>query len=345
MDQGGDLRPLQRRSALVRKALSLRGFIRLKRGGNKLTGKRIQGGLAGKILRVDLGTGKIRKEETEKYAREFIGGRAVNSILLLNELDPKKGWSDPANLLIFGVGALVGTMTPGACRTSIETKNVFNNGKGSANVGGHFGPELKYAGFDHIVISGKSDKPVYLWVHQGEAELRDAASIWGKTTFSTEEILEDIHAPHRIRVASIGPAGENLVKGSAVICDRAKAAGGSGVGCVMGDKKLKAVVACGEGGSIRIAEPDEFFKAVELALKKVHEAPLSKMMKENTLASRFCDDHSPNWDFLISSRNGQDDFWEIEKRVKLANKETGFPKNKKSVSACFMCPVGCMPFS
>jgi len=307
--------------------------------------RQIRGGLAGKILRVDLSAGKIWTEQTEEYAREYIGGRAINSLILFDEMDRRTKWSDPENLLILGVGALVGTLTPGACRTSIETKSVFNNGKGSANVGGHFGPELKYAGFDHVVITGKSQAPVYLWIHKGNAELRDAKSIWGKTTFEAEEILEREHGPHRIRMALIGPSGENLVKGSAVICDRAKAAGGSGVGCVMGDKKLKAVVACGEGGSIKVAKPDKFFKAVDVALRKVRESPLSEMMKKITLASRWSDPNSPNWDFLISARNGQDDFWEVEKRVKMAHPETGFPKNRKRIYACFMCPIGCMPFS
>ena len=91
----------------------------------------IQGGLAGQILRVDLHDGKIWTEETEKYAREFLGGRAINSYILFHELDKEIVWSDPKNLLIFGVGSLVGTLVPGACRVSIETKNVFNNGKGS----------------------------------------------------------------------------------------------------------------------------------------------------------------------------------------------------------------------
>ncbi|MGA2463049.1 MAG: aldehyde ferredoxin oxidoreductase family protein [Thermodesulfobacteriota bacterium] len=305
----------------------------------------IRGGLAGKILKVDLSTRKIQAEETEAYAKEFIGGRAINSFILFNELERGIQWSDSKNLLIFGAGALVGTLTPGACRVSIETKNVFNNGKGSANVGGHFGPELKYAGFDHIVISGKSDRPVYLWIESGRAELRDAKLIWGKTTFETEEMLEKEHGFKKIRVASIGPAGENLVRGSGIVCDRAKVAGGSGVGCVMGDKKLKAVVVCGQGGSIKVAEPDRFFQAVDIALKKVGESPLSEMMKKITLAGRWSDPKSANWDYLISARNGQDDFWEIEKRVKLTNQETGFPKYRKSISACFMCPVGCMPFS
>ncbi|MCK4822022.1 aldehyde ferredoxin oxidoreductase, partial [bacterium] len=111
------------------------------------------------------------------------------------------------NILIFGVGRLVGTMAPAACRVSIDTVNAFNNGKGSANLGGHFGPELKYAGFDHVVIKGKAESPVYLWIHDGAAELRDASSIWGKTTYETEEILQKELGDDQIKVASIGPAG------------------------------------------------------------------------------------------------------------------------------------------
>jgi aldehyde:ferredoxin oxidoreductase len=305
----------------------------------------IDGGLAGKILWVDLTTGTMREEQTEKYANEFIGGRAINSFLLLKELPGNVTWSDPENVIIFGVGALVGTIAPGACRMSIDTVNVFNNGKGSANVGGHFGAELKFSGFDHVVIKGKSDKPVYLWLHNGKAELRSAEFIWGRTTFETEELLEQKHAPRKIRLATIGPAGENIVKGSAVLVDRGKAAGGCGVGCVMGDKKLKALVACGEGGSIRVARSREFFEAVDVTMKKVADSPFSQGIKKVTPAGGMCDVNRSGWDLLLSVRNGQDDFWESEKRASLTNSVTGFPKYRENIFACPACPVGCMPFS
>lgn len=305
----------------------------------------VKGSWAGRILRVDLTTGRITTEETQPFAASWIGGRALNSYLLLKEMAPETRWSDPDNLLIFGAGALVGTLAPGACRVSIETKNVFSGGKGSANVGGHFGAELKYAGFDHVVISGKAERPVYLFVHRGKAELRDARGLWGKTTFETEEILEAMHAPLRVRIASVGPAGENRVKGSGVVCDRAKVAGGSGVGCVMGDKRLKALVVCGEGGAIGVARPDSFFRSVEDALRKVKQSPLTEGMRRKTLAGRWSDPNSTNWDFLISCRNGQDDYWPVEKRIQLTHPQTGFPRYRKSISACTTCPAGCMPFS
>ena len=219
----------------------------------------IRGALAGKILRVDLSRGKIWTEDTAVYAKKYLGGRAINSFILFNEMKPETRWSDPENMLILGVGFLVGTMAPGACRVSMDTKSPYTSGKGSANFGGHFGPELKYAGFDHVVITGKAERPVYLWIHDGEAEIRDAESVWGKTTYETEEILQRELGDDRIEIAAIGPAGENLVRSACVVSDLAKVAGGSGVGCVMGDKKLKAIVARGHG-SISVADPEKVYE-------------------------------------------------------------------------------------
>jgi len=246
----------------------------------------IGGGLVGKILRVDLGTRKISTEDTEKYARRFISGRTINSSILLNEMAPETKWSDAENMLIFGVGCLVGTLAPGACRVSIDTKSAYNNGKGSANFGGHFGPELKYAGFDNVVITGKAENPVYLWVHDGDAELRDASSVWGKTTFETEEILREELGDNRIQVASIGPAGENKVRGSIVFNNPGKVAGGSGVGCVMGDKNLKAIAVRGHG-VVKVAEPSRFIAAVNKALEKIKACPYIKEWRQGIIEAGF----------------------------------------------------------
>lgn len=309
-----------------------------------MRGYDIRGGLAGSILRVDLSQGSIWTEETAKYAERWIGGRAINSYILLSEVSPETKWSDAENPLIFGAGALVGTSI-GANRMSIDTKNVFNNGKGSANVGGHFAAELKYAGFDHIVISGKAEKPVYLWISDGQAELRDASALWGKCTYETEETLQQELGDQNIRVACIGPAGERLVRGSLILIDRAKAAGGSGVGCVMGSKNLKAVAVRGHG-SIGVADPQAFLDAVDLALEKVKASPMSERMSKKTLSGTYYSDpQSRSWDLLFVVRNGQDNYWEIEKRKKIMNPQNGVPSYRKKMLACFGCPIGCMPFS
>jgi aldehyde:ferredoxin oxidoreductase len=304
----------------------------------------MQGALAGHILRVDLSTGKIETEETIEYARRWIGGRTVNSSILLDEMKRETKWSDPENLLIFGAGVLTG-IAPGGSRTSVDSKNVFSGGKGSANVGGHFGPELKYAGYDHVVISGKADKPVYLWISDESVEIRDASDLWGRTTFETEEALQKKFGDERVRVACIGPAGERQVLGSLILVDRAKAAGGSGVGCVMGSKNLKAIAVRGRG-ALKIARPDAFTDAMDAALRKVKESPTTKPMQQKTLAGvYYTDEKNPSWDLLFVVRNGQDDWWEFEKRIKIMNPETGVPRFRKKVLACFNCPAGCMPFS
>lgn len=304
---------------------------------------KIRGGLAGKILRVDLSSGKTSTEETEKYAKRFIGGRAINSYILLNEMSTSTRWSDPENLLIFASGCLVGTLAPGACRVSIDTKNAFSSGKGSANFGGHFGAELKYAGFDHVVITGKAKKPVYLWIHDGEAELKDAKNIWGKTTYETEELLQSELNDADIKIASIGPAGENLVRGACVVGDLAKVAGGSGVGCIMGDKKLKALVARGHK-PIAVAEPERFMAAVDSAFKKIELSPRSARWRKGIMEA-YCLPDSPIWDLSAEvARNGQVGYWPMEKRIRLASLDKGVPSYRKNVTACFGCPIGCMPF-
>lgn len=300
------------------------------------------GGLAGKILRVNLSTGKIWTDSVYDYVKKYIGGRTINSYLLLNETRPGARWSDPDNPLIVGTGCLVGTLTPAACRSSIDTINRYNNGKGSANFGGYFGAELKYAGFDHVVITGKSKKPVYLWIHDGKAELCSASTLWGQTTYRTQELIQAELNDKRVRVITIGPAGENEVAGANILGDTAKAAGGSGVGCVMGNKKLKAIAVRGHG-SIKPARPSQFMKVATRCLKKITNDPSLITYRNTQFSSKFQPD-SPVWDYGTIIRNGQDEWWPLNKRERLFGKN-GVQKFRKRVLACNSCPVGCMPFS
>ena len=305
----------------------------------------IKGGITGKILRVNLSTGKTYVEDNV-YAKRWIGGRAIQSWILLNETNPDTKWSDPENLLMFGAGPFVGTIIPATCRTSIDTIHAFNNGKGSSNLGGHFSPQIKFAGFDHIIIKGKSDKPVYLYVSDGKGEIRDASHLWGKTTYETEESLKKELNDKKIEVASIGPAGENLVRGSAIIVDCARAAGGSGVGCIMGDKKLKALVVRGHG-SVKVAYPEKFIEKAEQAFKKIMSQPTAKFFRRVTLAGMVYNDKEQFdalFEMMHTTRNAQDVHWTREQRSKMLGKE-GIPKYQTKVQACSICPVGCQPVS
>ncbi len=307
------------------------------------SGKRIRGGLAGKILRVDLTDGQIRTEKSEAYALRTLGGRGTNSLIMLEEIKAGTKWDDPANLLCFGVGSLVGTAAPGACRTDISTINVFSGGKGSANVGGSWGAELKYAGFDHIVLRGKSQRPVYLYIQDDHVEIRDAGHLWGKTISETEDLLRQELSDEGIEIAAIGPAGENRVRGSAIMIDTAKAAGGSGVGCVMGDKKLKAIVVRGHG-KIDVFDRHGFMEAIAAANRQCEENREKVLSMRRSGAARFENPDFEGWETCMVVRNGQDDYWEREKRDRLMNPEKGVARMRRKVRACFSCPTGCMPY-
>ncbi|NLC11122.1 MAG: hypothetical protein GX767_02575 [Firmicutes bacterium] len=308
---------------------------------------RIRGGIAGKILYVDLSSKKIWFEDTEKYARRFLGGRAINSYILckeVNKIQKESGqrvkWYNPKTPLIFGVGCLEGTMMPASNRVSVDSINTFNNGKGSANVGGFWGPELKYAGYDHIVITGKSPTPVYLWINDDEVEIRDAGNIWGNLTRETEYLIRKELGDDEIQVMSIGPAGENMVRGAAIISGPGRSASGSGVGCVMGSKKLKAIAVRGHG-SIRVAEPAKFIAVIDKIIKQVNASPNLQPWRRGIIEGKYLPE-APAWDVLASYRNGQDDYVPLEDRERLVGRESGVPSYKKKMMACHLCPAGCM---
>jgi aldehyde:ferredoxin oxidoreductase len=210
-------------------------------------------------------------------------------------------------------------------------------GKSSANVGGFWGAELKYAGYDNIIIIGKSEKPVYLYINDSHIEIRDANLIWGKNIFETEKILRQELVDNDIKIASIGPAGENRVRGSAIIIDTAKTVGGSGVGCVMGDKRLKAIVVRGHG-KIEVAEPERFMKVVAKCYQQCKDEPNTEMMHKAPL-NPYSDPEWKGWNTNIVVKNGQDDQWERKNRIRLMNFKTGVPNMQKGVRACYSCPT------
>ena len=145
--------------------------------------------LCNRILRVDLGDRKIRIEPAEGISEKFLGGRGINQKILFDEWDPSIHAFDEQSLLAIGAGLLVGTMAPCASRLSIDSKSAFSQGIGSANMGGYFAAELKRAGFDHVILTGRADRPVYLWIHDGDVEFKDASEIWMKDTLETEAFI------------------------------------------------------------------------------------------------------------------------------------------------------------
>ena len=204
------------------------------------------GGIHGKLLHVNLTTGELRVEQPDDdLYRLLVGGRALVAYLLLRDLAPGTGPHSPDNLLIFAPGILQGTNLPGAGRHGVGGKSPLTGAIASSEAGGWWGHELKRAGFDALVIRGRAESPVYLWIKNGEAEIRPAGRAWGMLTAPAQAALRAEAGDERARVAQIGPAGENGVKFAAIMHDVNRAAGRNGLGALMGSKNLKAVVVRG----------------------------------------------------------------------------------------------------
>lgn len=211
-------------------------------------------GWAGRILRVDLDRRKIVKEPLRRdFAHKFIGGRGFTSKILYDEVAPRTDPLGPENRLIIAVGPCNGTIVPGSTRVTIAAKSPLSGFLGDSNSGGTIGVELKYAGYDAVIIKGKAEYPSYLWIDDDNVELKDARHIWGKTTDETRRIIEAEIGDPKISVISIGPAGENLVRFAMIVADLGRANARCGIGAVMGSKNLKAIVVRGTKG-VKVAD-------------------------------------------------------------------------------------------
>lgn len=223
----------------------------------------------GKVLRVNLTTGTCTSEPlNQQWADEYLGQRGLATKYFVEEVDPKVDPLSPENKLIFATGPLTGTMASTGGRYSVITKGPLTGAIACSNSGGYFGAELKFAGWDMVILEGKSPKPVYLSIENDKAELLDASYIWGKSVWDTEELIKTKHQNPQIRVSCIGRAGENGVYYAAIVNDLHRAAGRSGVGTVMGSKNLKAIAVRGTLGTRNIKDPKGFMKAT-MAAKKV----------------------------------------------------------------------------
>lgn len=224
-------------------------------------------GYAGKLAYIDLSTGRVEIREVDKeLARQFIGGSALACRLVYDLIAPRTDPLGPDNPLVFMTGPLVGTTAPSSSRFAVCARSPLTGIWGEATSGGAFGPRMKMAGFDGLVITGRAAKPTCITVNDGEIRLHDAGSLWGKDCYETRDLVK--RETGDCSVACIGPAGENLVPLAAVINDAGRAAGRCGLGAVMGSKNLKAVAVSGRG-KVALADAKTFNSMTKIILEEV----------------------------------------------------------------------------
>jgi aldehyde:ferredoxin oxidoreductase len=217
-------------------------------------------GYGGHILRVDLTSGQIRREKTDpNYMLNVIGGRGLNSTRLYDELKRDIDPLAPENLLLIGVGPLTGTLLAASAFMTISGKSPMTGILGDSAAGGHFGAEIKQAGYDQLIMSGRCEKPGYLFIADDHIEIRDASHLWGQDIWQTTAAIRRELNDNAVQVAAIGPAGENLVKYATVACNNSRMCGRTGMGCLFGAKNLKAVAVRGRG-RLTVANPPGFLE-------------------------------------------------------------------------------------
>jgi len=298
----------------------------------------LKGGYMGKILRVDLSKQKIIEEElpSENVLRKYVGGTGLGLKYLFDELPPSVGPLDPESPLIFMPGPLTGTAWPCSGRHCIiDLGSEFPKAPGTSWGGGFWAARLKWAGYDGIVVQGKSSEPVYLLLKNGKPELREASHLWGKESRETEDLIREELRDPQCSAACIGPAGERCLPASIVLNDQNHTANKGGAGELMGSKLLKAIAISQRGGSVPLADAKKF---TELALEYrqvIVNSPITDILGEGGLLT-----HYGNWSWdLVLFENLRDD--EQAKR-EWAEEVTNVVRASKVIPRpCFNCPLGC----
>lgn len=292
-------------------------------------------GYAGKLLDIDLSTATIQEKILdEQLARKYLSGLGFNAEILYRELKPGIDPLGPENILVFNVGVMVGTNIPTASRIEASAKSPLTGRFGTTNSGNYWGSELKFAGYDGIIVRGRAEKPTYVLIRDGEVKLLDAGHLWGKECWEAIDLIRADHSDPEIQVALIGPAGENLVRFASIENGYYDAWARTGLGAVMGSKNLKAIAVRGTG-SVKVAHKREFLNAVDETRKAIVSSPFFGAFSKfgSMLAT------GPYHEFgALPGRNFQTGFlptwWETRGRPQV-------PKFSKRGVGCIACNIAC----
>ena len=290
-------------------------------------------GFMGKMLWVDLTTKDIKEEPIdEKMARSYLGGYGIGAKILFDRMPAGIDPLGPENILGFLTGVLTGTDALGGSRYVVVGKSPLTGGWGDANSGGDFGPYLKFAGYDAVFVTGAAEKPVYIAIEDGKVEIRDAAHLWGKDTFETEDLLRNEMGSKKVQAACIGPSGEKLSLIASVMNNKGRAAGRSGLGAVMGSKKLKAIAVMGTQ-DVPVADADA---AKEMRRRHLKDLKGEMLSKWGTPAIfNFCAerDDAPTKNWAGVAPIDLPDFAKLGGDPCLAEQDRKY--------GCWKCPIAC----
>ena len=298
------------------------------------------GGYTGKVLRINLTEGKASTEPLNiELARKYLSGRGLAGKMFADEVASDVDALAPENKLFITSGLLTGTNAPTSGRFMVVTKSPLNGVIASSNSGGYWGAQLKFAGYDMVVLEGKADHPVYISIKDDLVEIKDASQLWGKDVYATTEALKLEVGDDKAKVLTIGPAGENLSLIAAIMNDLFRAAGRSGVGAVMGSKNVKAIVVRGTG-KVENANPDEMKKVLSAALGKI---------KENGVTGQGLPGYGTailvniiNETGVFPTNNFQRAY---DPDADLISGETMTAKHLIKKDACYRCPIACGRYS
>jgi len=289
-----------------------------------------------KIAVVDLSSEQVVvKDIPEDLLRMYLGGEGLNTYLLYNYSPPGIDPLSPDSPLIFGTG-LVSGYDVSSSRFEVTAKSPEGEGGfGTSNCGGHWSAELKFAGFQHLVIKGKASRPVYLWIHDGEIEFRDASFLWGHDTYECQELIQDDLGDTQVKIAMIGQAGENLVKFANIMHGLKRAAGRTGMGCVMGSKLLKAIVVRGKQ-ALKSYDPEKLLEVFNNHYRQITSTKIYPVISRYGTLTIFC---VANQSGTMSVRNNQSNYFE-EAEGHLDD-EIFEEQYKTKTLACYGCPLRC----
>lgn len=292
-------------------------------------------GWMGRRVIIDLSREKSVKEQLkEELLKSYLGGRGINVKVLHDLVSQNLDPLSPENPLIFGTGPVTGTLFPSNGRHNVTSKSPLTGILGDSNSGGFWGPELKFAGYDQIVLVGRSRKPVYIWIDDDGVQIRDASNLWGETTWETDRLIKEELGDEAIQIACIGQGGENLVRYAAIMNNLARAAGRTGMGAVMGSKNVKAIVVRGSRG-VGIAHPELFEELCKDAFEKIYRAASYESRSKygtTMLISIY------NTMGVLPTRNSQTGVFEGAEEI---SGEVLLEKYVVKNKACFSCPIHC----